>query len=173
MKVYILTRGSYSDYHISKVFLSKKQAQDYAKRFGTDHYNGDFSIEEWDTSDDAIEFSMAGWEVTRYVGNHGFIGKKRDPNEVWWDIEFLGIGEEENYRHESCLKNEWDTWISTWGEEKGSRVFNFYLLAPNKETALKVANERYAQIRVAIDQGLIQLGEGEDHFTFPGGEKIK
>jgi len=43
-KVYIVTSGSYSDYHINAVFSTEELAQGYIDRWGT----SDYDIEEWD-----------------------------------------------------------------------------------------------------------------------------
>lgn len=47
MKIFIVTKGEYSDYHIEEVFTNKEKAELYAKC----HY---CEVEEWDTSDDII-----------------------------------------------------------------------------------------------------------------------
>lgn len=49
MKVYIVTRGSYSDYHICRIFLDKEKAQMYA-----DWLDESNDVEEWETSDDQV-----------------------------------------------------------------------------------------------------------------------
>ena len=52
MKIYIVTSGIYSDYHINRVFLDKNKANEYAEWLGDDHV----TVEEYDTSDnDTIE----------------------------------------------------------------------------------------------------------------------
>lgn len=52
MKVYIITSGIYSDYHINRVFLDKNNANEFAEWLNDDHV----TVEEYDTSDDdAVE----------------------------------------------------------------------------------------------------------------------
>lgn len=43
MKVYIVTRGEYSDYQIESVFLDKEKAEKYI-----DTHDSDMEIEEYD-----------------------------------------------------------------------------------------------------------------------------
>ena len=49
MKVYVVTAGSYSDYHIEKVFTDKAKAAEYAEWLC-----GSNPIEEYDTEDDLV-----------------------------------------------------------------------------------------------------------------------
>ena len=52
MKVYVVTAGEYSDYHIEKVFLDKKKAESYALINSGPFSWQDCEIEEYDTYDD-------------------------------------------------------------------------------------------------------------------------
>jgi hypothetical protein len=56
MKVYIATVGSYSDYHIERVFADKEQAEKYAELHNK--RVNDMEIEEWDTVSVSIEPSF-------------------------------------------------------------------------------------------------------------------
>lgn len=49
MKVYVITRGSYSDYHICAVAVDKQHAERLRKLFSNRHEKAD--IEEYDTDD--------------------------------------------------------------------------------------------------------------------------
>lgn len=56
MKVYIVTEGSYSDYHICAVFLSEEEAKIYcAAMHDADADDEGFCIEEHDTDEDRVE----------------------------------------------------------------------------------------------------------------------
>jgi len=46
-KVYIVTAGSYSDYHIVRCFLDKNNAEEYIK-----------ISDEWDLNDDIEEYNL-------------------------------------------------------------------------------------------------------------------
>lgn len=53
MKVYVVTSGTWEDYEINKVFLSKEAAENYCKYFEKlSYYEDRCSIEEWDDSSD-------------------------------------------------------------------------------------------------------------------------
>jgi hypothetical protein len=52
MKIYIVTAGEYSDYHIVRVFLDKEKAERYISLCGN-HYDEPV-IEEYETDDDSI-----------------------------------------------------------------------------------------------------------------------
>ena len=49
MKVYVVTDGEYSDFHIEAIFTDEKKAKLYAAT----HYCND--IEEWETDEPQIE----------------------------------------------------------------------------------------------------------------------
>ena len=55
MKVYLVTQGSYSDYHIDSVFLDRALAEERVEKMGrVEPYSYDAAeIEEWDVSTDA------------------------------------------------------------------------------------------------------------------------
>lgn len=53
MKVYIVTSGSYSDYHIDRVFLSENKAHEYLKRAWA--MGGHGCVEYFETSDDKFD----------------------------------------------------------------------------------------------------------------------
>lgn len=52
MKIYIVTEGEYSDYHIEGVFLTKEAADKYVKLFCAGKYFYP-EVEEYETMDDA------------------------------------------------------------------------------------------------------------------------
>jgi len=58
-KVYIVTAGTYSDYHIEKVFTDKKKAYAYAITANKDdrRFIGVCEVEEWDIDDDNIKIT--------------------------------------------------------------------------------------------------------------------
>ena len=51
MKIYVVTSGSYSDYHINKVFTDKDKAYEYAEWHN--HWDGT-DVEEYETEDDFV-----------------------------------------------------------------------------------------------------------------------
>lgn len=67
MKIYVVTKGEYSDYHIITATLSKQRAENIAKIY-TDKYD-EAGVEEFDEmSDEAIDRMMEELEL-RYVFN--------------------------------------------------------------------------------------------------------
>lgn len=64
MKVYIVTQGSYSDYHIEAVFTDEKQAKYYCATHSYDY--GECEIEEYDT--DERQFSTEKEVKELWVG---------------------------------------------------------------------------------------------------------
>jgi len=61
MKIFIVTDGQYSDYHIVAVFLSKEKAEHYAK-YNSGYYDS-CRVEEYDTSDDGYIISPGEIQV--------------------------------------------------------------------------------------------------------------
>lgn len=53
MKIFIVTKGCYSDYSISKVFLDKAKAEQYIKYFNASIDDG-LQLEEYDTDDEMV-----------------------------------------------------------------------------------------------------------------------
>ena len=119
-KVYILTYGDYSDYSICAVFSTRDKAEDYIQQHGNT-----FRIEEH-LLDEAVEQS----EI--------------------WGVE-IGILSHKIRQCESCS----DSWSN--GRVDKFRIFNpvfqnsewsvkMFLRADSMNRAIKVANERVAQI---------------------------
>lgn len=79
MKVYVVTRGSYSDYGISKVFLDKKKAERYVKL--SQHQWDTPRIETYETHDDSII------EKITYVDANYSKGRDSDDVELNVDIK--------------------------------------------------------------------------------------
>lgn len=55
MKVYVITSGCYSDYHINRVFIDRDKAELYCAMVNKDFNHEAVEIEEYETSDDDIE----------------------------------------------------------------------------------------------------------------------
>ena len=54
-KVYIVTEGEYSYYHIEKVFSTREKAELYIAAHQTSGYSNDYQIEEFDIDEDILE----------------------------------------------------------------------------------------------------------------------
>lgn len=83
MKVYIVTGGEYSNYHIEAVFLTKKKAELYIPA----HEVWDGRIETYETNDDNIHGDILAIKY-KY-----FITFRHSPKKGWEDIT-LGRGRE-------------------------------------------------------------------------------
>ena len=76
MKVYIVTAGEYSDYHICKVFLDKEKAEKYValENEMNKYYSDNCYINEWDTADDSVDMTaQAATYYYAYISNEGEI----------------------------------------------------------------------------------------------------
>ena len=62
MKIYIVTRGVYSDYRIEQVFLSEDKANEYCKY--SKGY-GEAEVDEFDTFDNS--FNMCDYKTKKYI----------------------------------------------------------------------------------------------------------
>lgn len=69
MKIYVVTTGSYSDYSINSLFLDKEKALKYIELLSQIQYSDVNDLEEFETSDDIVEFSRleevdhCGWVI--------------------------------------------------------------------------------------------------------------
>lgn len=95
MKVYVLTSGEYSDYHIVGVLLDEEQAR-IAAEVMTTRYD-DVTVEEYDT--DVLKFIKPGWKYWAVdfsekthsvvdVSYHDYFDALREPrfyerNKIW------------------------------------------------------------------------------------------
>lgn len=61
MKVYVITQGCYSDYHIVGVALDKEKAERIKSFFDRDYYSAEieeYDTEKWDLSDERNLYSI-------------------------------------------------------------------------------------------------------------------
>lgn len=134
MKVYVITKGSYSDYHICAVTLDEQEAERLAK-IHTDSWDT-ADVEEWDT--DEHQHLLCGrlpYVVTFHAGyyhprNGQYITEKTDFNRY--------TGSRKDFTPRVCLNDRKDT---------------VYLYAAGSEAAVKIAAEKRAQAR-AEKEGL-------------------
>jgi len=116
-KVYIVTVGSYSEYHIEAIFSTEELADGYVDRWGK-HYGA--SVEEWDL--DAID-PFEHPDLDRY------------------EVRMLRNGDTEWVHQEAGGREE--DWIGAyWG---GEQFLTVHCWARDGEHAVKIANERRAQ----------------------------
>lgn len=107
MKVYIVTEGEYSEYHIEGVFLDKKKAEEYCALMNRNDYGWmpSAAVEEYTTEDDSINTggtarwlysfrpslktidishkTMKPWETPRIVGYDKILTIEPDRNTLY------------------------------------------------------------------------------------------
>lgn len=123
-KVYVITMGSYSDYHICAVALDREKAERLCEVLPG--WCGDVpEIEEWDTEkyEDLLTGRKPYFVIFLENGNVFNAGEKD------WGVEYFEPGIEET----NCVHNE--EWVP---------ALRVNLYADNKEAAIKIAAEKRA-----------------------------
>ena len=134
MKVYLATKGDYSDYNVEAVFSTKRKANTFSKYFTID------DIEEY-------ELDPTDWEII----------KKHIP---LWDVIFVKetgdikeIGEREYPSYWEIQNRPGNTiW---WAHCSGGRHLRTYVFAKTKEKAIKIANERRIGFIISENEAVI------------------
>lgn len=119
-KIYIVTSGEYSDYHIDAVFSTKEKAVDYVEQHGT-YYD----IKEYDI-DKEVEKKAQLWQISFSVEDgklHGASPTSYNRNEL---VDTCSI---------------YDTFL--WCVS----CICFYVDADSMDKAVKIASERFAAIK--------------------------
>ena len=144
MKIYIITRGSYSDYHICGVAVDLKEAK-RLQNINTDEWDVS-RIETYDTEDNG---EIEGWLKHRYVFR--FNADKRYKNHKnAYDNVTIYDGE--------CYK---DDWLMAKRDEREGRIqtaygiYHYVCIESDKPFSVveKIAYDRYAEWK-ATQEGL-------------------
>lgn len=118
-KIYIVTSGEYSDYHICAVFSTKEKAKEYVQCHGTD-----YGIEACDL-DEEVERCVKLWRVAAAIKNNEII--ETIPTE--YRVEELA---------DTChIEVNWH----------GEPIIYFYVQSETMDNAIKIASERFAAIK--------------------------
>lgn len=125
MKVYVITSGEYSDYHICAVALDHKKAEMLKEKFDRDNYTG-ATIEEYDTEE--YEGVMNGKSVYRI-----FFNASGDCDEIM-DCSEEGL---------NCYHLQWSKEEPNYIPCTGRCIV--YVLADSEKAAIKIAAERRAK----------------------------
>lgn len=127
MKVYVITRGEYSDYHICSVTLDKERAEKLAKLHSTEL--GDAKVEVYDTETVAENEALAG----------------RFPYVVWFrpdgrvtSVYRLWVEDNDPVPQVGCFNDR----------------LRVTIRATSEEAAIKIAAEKRAEF-LAIKNGLV------------------
>lgn len=116
-KVYIVTSGNYSEYHIEAVFTTKELAEDYVIHNGVD-----YDIEEYDV-DEPFERGDVLWKVRLNIDTHEERGCGVTDKDKFKDLIL--------YDDSTCSGD----------------CLTFWIVADTSERAIKVANERLNQVK--------------------------
>lgn len=162
MKVYVVTQGEYSAYHIERVFADRSKAEEYCEMFNKPEKGRTWAslmeIEEYDTADNTLETFKGG---LKYIYE--------------WDIKDGHIkgGAEAAYVEFIRPDNQWgrtteEAWFKDWTTKVGDGVYyhteelfgevykDIYVVLPtvNAEKAFKIACDKWAELK-AEEQRII------------------
>lgn len=115
-KIYIVTGGEYSEYHISAVFSTKEKAEEYMDTVGSD-----FCIEEY-SIDKPIEHEVSIWSIMMDI----------------YSKEVLNIC--------SCGGSEKDTIKFMSGTYYRNECIRFTVESDSKEKAIKIVSDRFGAV---------------------------
>lgn len=132
MKVYVITSGEYSDYHICAVALDENKAKILKEKFDHDDYTG-AEIEEYDTEE--YEGILSGKIVYRVLF---------DKSGNCLESENFSKDGLSSFRLDCCKDKPT---VTSFGN------CIIYVLASNAEAAVKIAAERRAKY-LAEEMGL-------------------
>lgn len=119
-KIYIVTGGDYSDYHIAAIFSTDKKAEEYVQQ------NGDFyRVEPYDIDTEVVNASKQVWMVNLRIKDHKVLSCS--PTEYYSDkIDCFMVFERTSFN-------------------EGTDI-DFVLVADSMNSAIKIANERLNQV---------------------------
>lgn len=125
MKLYVVTEGDYSDYHICGIYSTPEKAERARALYHAD------SIEEWEQ--DAMPDAPEG--MTYFA-----VAMQRDGTTVYVRPRNADAREEE---YDWC-----PTWPTRWvnGKLESIDAVEFTMFARDEQHAVKIANERRAQL---------------------------
>ena len=144
MKIYIITKGSYSDYHICGVAVDLKEAE-RLQNVNTDEWDI-ARIETYDTEDNG---EIEGWLKHRYVFRFNADKRYKNHKNAY---EYVAIYDGE------CNK---DDWLMAKRDEREGRIqtahgiYHYVCVESDKpfSVAEKIAYDRYAEWK-ATQEGL-------------------
>ena len=125
-KIYIVTSGCYSDYHIEAVFTTQDKANDYVQQNGTD-----YNIEEYELDKEVFKVEKL-WRV-EFTLNKDYGYDKRS------SVAASALSNDTSYKYyeDTCGISQYTTWY----------VVSFYVSADSMDRAIKIASERFAAIK--------------------------
>ena len=135
MKIYVITKGSYSDYHICAVTTDEKQAEKLAKLY-TDNWD-DAEVEEYETDDYTDEL------------------KDFNDSRLPYRVTFTFVGDVHRVSRQGLEDFEPRVDVIQTGDviRLKDAYISVQLYAPDEEAAVKIAAEKRAEF-LAIKSGI-------------------
>lgn len=122
-KVYVVTAGDYSDYHIEGIFDSREKAEEYINHSANTGLNG---VDEWVLN-----------ELKPDKGEKIFT-LRSEFDEI--DFEVIGYKAAPNHYKDLMCRADSNGWIPR-------NDVIFYICADTRERAIKIASERLRQVK--------------------------
>lgn len=132
-KIYIVTSGSYSDYHICSVFSTKKDANGFVGSFAKDKYDN-FRVEEYELD-----------EFKDQIKNHRslyFVRMKENG-------DTLEIEKRSTFYRDGCCENMFDV----------EKNLIMEVWADDEKHAVKIVNEKRVQLIAENKWGKNKIGK--------------
>lgn len=135
MKVYVLTAGNYSDYHIVAVFTERWKAERVMDiLYGGQEWLYSPRIEEYDS--DVIDDNRMQWEYSVWIDDNG-----NSSDDVWVAHDYEMAMTSEQLNKVEIMRN------------RNPRRYYVKVLAADRETALKIGRDLVAEFR-AREEGV-------------------
>lgn len=165
-KVYAVTRGSYSDYRVVRIFSDLPMAERFVEACKDDGWE-EMGIETYDLDDETtLDLNELVWEVSRSVASEEDVRRwvmqkkgARKAGDIIWETEVQVESWGRSLEEYKAMARRKEFYLGDSGD-----VFGIFLFAPNKEAALKIANECYSQVLVRND--LVPFKDGKT-YSFP------
>lgn len=134
MKVYIVTQGCYSDYHICAVFLTKHEAEIYcAAQHDAEDDLDDFYIDERDTDADHVEVAPGTKIHYHVIMRKGFCSTEFDRVRVYKTLKPLSPFK--FVKPSYYLDGRYEAVLDTNDEDKILKIFRDWLAQKKAEEA--------------------------------------
>lgn len=122
-KVYVVTAGDYSDYHIKGIFDSREKAEEYINHSSNTELNG---VDEWVLNELKPDKSEKVFKLRSKF------------DEI--DFRITGYGPDAAHYKDLMCRADSGGWIP-------SNDVIFYICADTRERAIKIASERLRQVK--------------------------
>lgn len=137
MKLYVVTAGCYSEYHICGIFESEEKAKLYVElNDSTDYYNEGMAYHCEETLDDRLMDANDSRKL--YSVN------------VYPDTGKMLVGEDEGYYHltpDPYFANFHEYRTYDFNKHEDVTVHGIHILANDKDHARKIAQDKYAEYK--------------------------